>query len=117
MEIKAAAERTEELTNELLSLWEASVRATHHFLGDIISIRPQVRETLASLNNLVYSLDGQGRASGFMAVENGKKASLVDVNEHNTPGLEFYKRMGFRLIGRSPLGGNGNPFPILHLGR
>jgi putative acetyltransferase len=34
----------------LLDLWERSVRATHHFLGDqdIVALRPQVRAELAS---------------------------------------------------------------------
>ncbi len=34
MEIKTATERTDEFLHELMSLWEASVRETHHFLGD-----------------------------------------------------------------------------------
>ncbi len=74
MDIRTASERTGEFIDELLCLWEASVRATHYLLGDgdVASIKPQAQQTLTSLNCLVYSVDEKGRLSGFMAVENGK---------------------------------------------
>lgn len=42
-------------------------------------------------------------------------ANELDVNEQNTQGVEFYRHMGFVLVGRSELDGQGNPFPLLHL--
>lgn len=39
----------------------------------------------------------------------------VDVNEQNPSALAFYTKMGFTQYDRSPLDGQGNPFPILHL--
>ena len=34
MKIYEVEERTQQLVTSLLNIWEASVRATHHFLGD-----------------------------------------------------------------------------------
>lgn len=146
MEIKAATVRTDEFIQELLQVWEASVRATHHFLteADINFLTPYVRQGAAGICDLVYTVDDKGSLSGFMGVENGKiemlfihpahrgtglgkkfihyaldvfEAALVDVNEQNTQGLGFYTHMGFKVLSRSPLDECGKPFPILHMGR
>lgn len=145
MKIKTATAGNSEFA-ELLNVWEASVRATHHFLtdDDINNIRPQVRQALTTIKNIMCSVDENGSVSGFMAVEAGKiemlfihpahrgggigrkfihhavnvlGASLVDVNEQNKSGVGFYKHLGFKIVGRSPLDGNGNPFPVLHMSR
>lgn len=145
MKIKTATIENSEL-DELMNVWEASVRATHHFLTDedISIIRPQVRQALTAINNVMYCVDGGGSISGFMAVEDGKiemlfihpahrgggiggkfvhhavdvlKAEFVDVNEQNTSAVGFYKHLGFSVVGRSPLDGSGNPFPVLHMSR
>ncbi len=42
-------------------------------------------------------------------------ASKVDVNEQNPDAVGFYKHLGFKVIGRAPLDGQGNPFPLLHM--
>ncbi|MDR1126347.1 MAG: GNAT family N-acetyltransferase [Deltaproteobacteria bacterium] len=42
-------------------------------------------------------------------------ATLVDVNEQNTQGVGFYHRLGIERFARSPLDGQGRPFPVLHL--
>lgn len=39
----------------------------------------------------------------------------VDVNEQNPAALGFYEAQGFRVVGRSPLDGQGRSFPLLHL--
>jgi putative acetyltransferase len=39
----------------------------------------------------------------------------TDVNEQNGQAVGFYKRMGFTATGRSPLDGQGRPYPLLHL--
>ena len=39
----------------------------------------------------------------------------VDVNEQNPQALGFYRHLGFEQVGRSPLDGQGRPFPLLHL--
>ena len=42
---------------------------------------------------------------------------LLDVNEQNTAARAFYARRGFEVVGRSPLDGAGQPYPLLHLRR
>lgn len=144
MEIKTATDRTSKFIAELLDVWEASVRATHHFLveKDIHSIKPHVQQGFIEIRELVYTVDEKESISGFMGVENEKiemlfihpahrgkglgrkfvsyalnilKASFVDVNEQNIQGIGFYEHMGFKVISRSPLDEFGNPFPILHM--
>ncbi len=39
----------------------------------------------------------------------------LDVNEQNPQALAFYERQGFRVVGRSALDGQGNPYPLLHM--
>ena len=41
---------------------------------------------------------------------------LLDVNEQNTAARIFARR-GFEVVGRSPLDGAGQPYPLLHLRR
>ena len=42
-------------------------------------------------------------------------AQKVDVNEQNPDAIGFYENLGFSVVGRSPLDGQGNPFPLFHL--
>lgn len=42
-------------------------------------------------------------------------ATLVDVNEQNEQAVGFYQKMGFAVTGRSPLDGQGKPYPLLHM--
>lgn len=146
MEIKTAMHVHGAFVDELLDVWEASVRATHHFLteDDVKAIKIQAREAFMSVKAIMYTVDEKGGINGFMAVEDGKiemlflhpdyrgqgigkkfihhavhvlQASLVDVNEQNTQAVGFYTHMGFKVRSRSPLDANGNPFPILHMSR
>lgn len=128
----------------LLGIWQASVRATHHFLSerDILSLVPVVRDQ--ALPNLeVWVLCGESSEPvGFMGLDGNKLealfiapdsfgkgggrqllaharalkgALLVDVNEQNPAATQFYLANGFRQVGRSPLDADGRPFPLLHL--
>jgi putative acetyltransferase len=128
----------------VVDVWEASVRATHHFLAeaDIQFFKPLVREELPHVAQLACMRDGEGQVAGFIGVEHNKVemlfvhpswrgqgigrqlmtyaitalgASRVDVNEQNTQAVGFYMRMGFEAIGRSEEDGLGKPFPLLHL--
>ena len=42
-------------------------------------------------------------------------ATRVDVNEQNEPALGFYRHLGFAVVGRSALDGQGRPYPLLHM--
>ena len=48
------------------------------------------------------------------AIAEGATLTL-DVNEQNPAALAFYQRMGFAVTGRSPVDGQGRPYPLLHM--
>jgi len=137
------SERNEELLNRLTELWEASVRASHHFLReeDIENLKPYVTEGLASIRHLYVVFDtdaptafigiqdekiemlfvspqylrkGIGKQLVNMAVKN-HKAIFVDVNEQNPGARAFYEKLGFVEFGRTEMDEQGNPFPIIAL--
>ncbi len=128
----------------VIAVWEASVRATHHFITeeDIAFFLPLVREGLPQFEVLVCTRDAAGLVSGFIGVDGQEIAALfvdptwrskgigralvnyamnvcgatmVDVNEQNEQALGFYLKMGFRVVGRSERDPWGKPYPILHM--
>jgi len=128
----------------VIEVWEASVRATHHFLSeaDIQFLKPLIPDALSHVAELACVRDGAGQVAGFLGVEDGKVemlfihpewrgqglgsrllryavevlgARLVDVNEQNEQAVGFYLRMGFKVEGRSELDSTGKPFPLLHM--
>lgn len=131
--------------DEIVEVWEASVRATHDFLKeeDIVYFRPLIRNTyLKALDVRCIRDKGQQRILAFMAVSGssiemlfihpeargkglGRKllqyaveemhADKVDVNEDNLQAVGFYEHMGFKTVKRSALDGTGKPYPILHM--
>ncbi len=136
--------RGEALIGRLLRVWGESVRATHDFLreNDIRELTPLVAGGLRHIETLVAVVDGGGEAQGFLGVAEGKiemlflapearghglgrrciayaldelGATLVDVNEQNAQAVGFYLHMGFEVVSRAPLDGQGRPFPILHM--
>lgn len=128
---------------ELTELWEASVRATHHFIPEqyILKLKPLVWSVyLRSMP--VYTVRGPERIEGFMGINGdmlemlfvhpqamgkgvGKKllkyainscrVRYVDVNEQNEQAYGFYRHLGFKVIGRDATDASGEPYPILHL--
>ncbi len=137
LEHPAPAER-----EALLEVWESSVRATHAFLSedDIVALRPQVWDAFEAVS-LMIAHDEAGRLAGFAGICGDMLEMLfiraearglgiggallaraleegvlrVDVNEQNPQALGFYQHLGFEVTGRSPLDGQGRPFPLLHL--
>ncbi len=128
----------------LVELWEASVRATHHFLKeeDIAFFKPLILNTYLDAVELRCLRNTKREIIGFLGVaeqnlemlfihpnERGKgrgKALLlysinefnvnkVDVNEDNTQALEFYRKFGFEVYKRSELDSSGKAYPILHM--
>jgi|GEM_PF-6236520 len=63
-------QRSPECVGKLLDVWEASVRATHHFLTekDIVRLAPQAEEALRHIETLWVLQDGQSPV-GFMGVQ------------------------------------------------
>jgi putative acetyltransferase len=130
--------------SRLMEVWESSVRATHHFLGerDLELIVPLARAELARIAPIQCLRDADGVVYAFMSVAGdalealfvdpphrgsgaGRRlveyaidklgAKKVDVNEQNALARGFYERLGFRTFDRSASDGQGLPFPILHM--
>lgn len=128
----------------LITIWEASVRATHDFLteADIMHFRPLILEQYFDAVDLRCVKDATGKILGFSGVAEQNLEMLfvdpafagqgvgslltryvidhqdvvkVDVNEQNPKALGFYRHMGFEVVKRSPTDGHGKPFPMLHL--
>jgi len=128
----------------IVEVWEASVRATHHFVkeADLQIFRPMVREALPVIAQLACIRDETGLVAGFTAVVDrkvemlfihpdarglggGKRlleyavqvfgANSLDVNEQNDQALGFYLHMGFEVVGRSEHDSTGKPYPLLHM--
>lgn len=134
---------TSEDYKELLLLWEASVRSTHHFLteADIRFYKELVPQYFPAVA-LHIIRNQQGKIAAFIGLsdetiemlfvhpqEQGtglgkqlicfatqeKGVRKVDVNEQNTEALHFYRHMGFQVIGRDETDSSSKPFPILHM--
>jgi putative acetyltransferase len=128
----------------VVEVWEASVRATHHFLtqADIQFIKSLVEDDLKQVEILACVRDDEGQVAGFVGVEGAEVAALfihpqwrgqgigrrllsyavetlgateLDVNEQNDQAVGFYHHMGFEVVGRSAEDGLGQPFPLLHM--
>jgi putative acetyltransferase len=70
---------------------------------------------------LFHAPEASGRGGGRRLVAHAQAlrggALTLDVNEQNPAARAFYERLGFVLVGRSPLDGTGRPFPLLHMRR
>lgn len=128
----------------LIDIWEKSVRATHDFLPDenIRTLKPLILAHYFDAVDLRVAKNNNGDIVGFIGVADGniemlfispevrnsgigtlllknavsfQSATKVDVNEQNPDATGFYQHMGFKIVGRSPLDGQGNPFPLLHM--
>lgn len=133
-------------SDELLCLWEASVRSSHHFLNetDIQYYKPLVRNQYfpavslyiirndekkiaafiglsGELIEMLFVLPGeQGKGYGKCLLDfavQEKQIEKVDVNEQNEQALQFYLKNGFDVQGRDATDYTGKPFPILHLAK
>jgi putative acetyltransferase len=59
---------------------------------------------------------GRGVGSALLSfVVANSGVTQVDVNEQNAQAVEFYRRRGFAIVGRSARDGQGRPYPLLHM--
>ena len=129
---------------QLLNIWLRSVRATHHFLqeSDIEALLPQLRDIYLPAVELWVAVNTEDNPTGFIGLNENHVEMLfidpdlrgkgigrallnharssrnpmsVDVNEQNREAVGFYLHYGFVQTARSPLDGEGRPFPLLHL--
>ena len=126
----------------LIEIWESAVLNTHDFLKeeDFLYYKEQLPVYFQYVT--LFGFEQEGILIGFMGIaeENlemlfvdneyrgtgiGKKliayatanlhVTKVDVNEQNTQAVGFYKYMGFNIVRRSELDGEGKEYPILHM--
>lgn len=146
MKIYEVTARTPHLTAELLTVWEASVRATHLFLSDaeILQIKEYVPQALQGIAHLIVAEDDAWAAVGFMGIEDGRLEMLflspaargqglgrrlleygitrygvreLTVNEQNPQAVGFYEHMGFATYRRTETDEQGGPYSILYMRR
>lgn len=146
MKIIEAKDRTAVLVEQLLKVWESSVKATHLFLSkdEISNIKQYVPQALKSVPVLVVAENENGNPTGFMGVADrmlemlfvsnesrgkgigkqllqyGIENYLINelaVNEQNPLAKGFYEHMGFAVYKRTELDEQGNPYPLLYMKR
>lgn len=78
MKIQEVQERTPELLEELLIIWEDSVRTTHLFLSDeeVRKIREYVPEALRGVEHLIFAKNDVEQPVAFMGTEKGRLEML-----------------------------------------
>ena len=144
MEVIQVIDRNPLLIEQLLKVWESSVRATHLFLSEneIANIKKYVPQALEEIPQLFIVENEKQLPVGFMGnvdqhlemrfvahEERGKgfrkkllqygieKYSVNDlaVNEQNPLAKGFYEHMGFTVYKRTELDEQGNPYPLLYM--
>lgn len=144
MNIIEVKERPPALVQQLVEVWEKSVRATHLFLSDdeVKSIKEYVPQALEGIANLVIAENDDKAPVAFMGVENnvlemlfiapeergkglGKQliqfgrenyaVKRVAVNEQNPQAKGFYEHMGFKVYKRTDCDEQGRPYPLLYM--
>ncbi|MBA5793092.1 GNAT family N-acetyltransferase [Flavobacterium sp. xlx-214] len=127
---------------DLIPIWESAVLNTHDFLKkeDFEFYKEQMPLYFEHVD--LFGFEENGKLVGFMGIANeslemlfihndvrgkgiGKqlleysiancKVTKVDVNEQNSQAVGFYEHMGFRVLNRSELDGQGKEYPILHM--
>lgn len=88
MKIMEVKERTPMLMEQLLAVWEDSVRATHLFLSDdeINSIKPYVPQAIEGVARL-YMATKAGQPVAFMGTEKGSLEMLFIASAERGKGL------------------------------
>ncbi len=144
MKIIEITDRTTVLINQLLEVWENSVKATHKFLSyeEIENIKKYVPQGLKEISHLIIVENDNNVPIAFMGIENQKLEMLfiqdnergkglgkellnygiknynvneLAVNEQNPKAKGFYEHMGFKVYKRSELDEQGNHYPILYM--
>ena len=144
MKIYEVEERTSQLLEILLDIWEDSVRATHLFLSDseINQIKQYVPQALSEVEHLMVAKNQSDKMIGFMGIENGRLEMLflcptkrgkgigkkliqygirhygireVTVNEQNPQAVGFYEHLGFETYKTTDCDEEGNPYPLLYM--
>lgn len=143
MQIKEIIKLNQSTEQELLTIWESSVRATHKLLNndEILQIRNYVPQAFKQVEHLLIIIDHE-QIKGFMGINDQKVGMLfidaqtrskgygskllnygiqelnideLAVNEQNPQAVGFYEHLGFKVVKRSETDDKGNPYPILKM--
>lgn len=146
MRIIEVKERNAVLLQNLLDVWESSVKATHLFLSEEErnKIKQYVPQALTGVPVLLVAEKEDGTPAGFMGIAEqmlemlflsnesrgcgiGKmllqygidnySVNELAVNEQNPLAKGFYEHMGFKVYKRTELDEQGNPYPLLYMKR
>ncbi|EAM7071406.1 GNAT family N-acetyltransferase [Salmonella enterica] len=111
---------------KLIAIWRRSVDATHDFLSD--AYRAELEELVSDFlpeAPLWVAVTDQGKPVGFMLLTGEQRlvehaltlapGLITNVNEQNTQAVGFYKKLGFKVTGRSEVDDLGKPYPLLNL--
>lgn len=144
IQIVEVQERTDELVDQLLDVWERSVRATHDFLIDaeVERIKGYVPDALRGVRKLLIARDADEKLLAFMGVQDSFLEMLfvtpevrgqgigsallrhgiaelgvreLSVNEQNPAACGFYEHMGFVTYKRTDTDEQGDPYPLLYM--
>lgn len=144
MEIFELIDWPSNLINNLIEIWEDSVKATHLFLSssEIKSIKKYVPQALLEVDHLLIIKDKKQKIIAFAGVENQRLEMLfiknsergkgygkqllnhvikkyqineLTVNEQNPQAVVFYQHMGFNTYRRTEIDEQGNPYPLLYM--
>ena len=144
MKIMEIKERTPLLIEQLLEVWEKSVKKTHLFLSDIEreDIKKYVPQALNSIVHLIIVENESKCPVAFLGVEDQKLEMLfitpeergkglgkkliqfgienysikeLTVNEQNPLAKGFYEHMGFQVYKGTDHDEQGKPYPLLYM--
>lgn len=140
--IEKISHLTDSIKEELIEVWEKSVRSSHHFLteDDICYYRIRLKEVYlqavalyvirssriiafmglsSDMVEMLFVLPSEkGKGHGIALLEfalHDKHIHKIDVNEDNHEAFSFYKNRGYKVVGRDAVDADGKPYPIIHL--
>ena len=144
MKIIEVAEIAQSLIEQLIVVWEKSVKATHLFLSEneVEEIKKYIPQALNGIAHLIIAENESSRPVAFMGIEEQKLEMLfiepkergkglgrkliqygiesysvneLAVNEQNPLAKGFYEHMGFHVYKRTDHDEQGNPYPLLYM--
>lgn len=141
MKITEPNDGPRELIDQLVGVWECSVRVSHGFLSgaDVERIKGYVPQAILGVEHLVVAYDAarplaflgangpmlemlfvdagqRGHGIGSALLRHGIDALGVrelTVNEQNPTAVAFYEARGFRTVERLETDDQGEPYPLL----
>lgn len=144
MKLLEITEITPSLAEQIIVVWEKSVKATHLFLSEneVEEIKKYIPQALNGIAHLIIAKDKNKRIVAFMGIEEQKLEMLfvapeergkglgralirygienysvneLAVNEQNPLAKGFYEHMGFHVYKRTDHDEQGNPYPLLYM--